>query len=380
MRVGLQTVHCSKNPGASLQAHALAKKISELGGDVEIINYCPIYFLDPMDPLKQRQWSLKEKLKAIINGHAQRERYRLFQNFNKKYLPRMTMRYNTPNDLETAELDYDVYICGSDQIWNPENVKHDTSFFFDYVTKNKAVLASYAASIGQDRLSMQDQEWIRKGIARFDNISIREKSGVDLACKLLHSGRIVQSIDPTLLFSGDYWRSVSQKPTENLPDHFILYYPIQNTDFSLDVIMRVKKETGLSCIALDGGIKKNPHASMQIRSYGPCEFLWLIDHADYIITNSFHGTVLSLLLKKQVIVYRHSTRNSRLESVLNLLDLNEIQISEIENLKKLNWKLVAEKENRIDKLLKEERRNAEEYLRSILEKKVDLSDNTKKSE
>lgn len=84
MRVGLQTVHCSKNPGASLQAHALAKKISELGGNVEIINYCPIYFLDPMDPLKQRQWSLKEKLKAIINGHAQRERYRLFQNFNKK--------------------------------------------------------------------------------------------------------------------------------------------------------------------------------------------------------------------------------------------------------------------------------------------------------
>ena len=57
MRVGLQTVHCSKNPGASLQAHALAKKISELGGNVEIINYCPIYFLDPMDPLKQRQWS-----------------------------------------------------------------------------------------------------------------------------------------------------------------------------------------------------------------------------------------------------------------------------------------------------------------------------------
>lgn len=107
----------------------IGKKISELGGNVEIINYCPIYFLDPMDPLKQRQWSLKEKLKAIINGHAQRERYRLFQNFNKKYLPRMTMRYNTPNDLETAELDYDVYICGSDQIWNPENVKHDIKFF-----------------------------------------------------------------------------------------------------------------------------------------------------------------------------------------------------------------------------------------------------------
>lgn len=380
MKVGLQTVHCSKNPGASLQAHALAKKISELGANVEIINYCPIYFLDPMDPMMRRYWSAKEKIKAIINGYAQKERYRLFQNFNQKYLPKMTARYDTPDDLKTAGMDYDVYICGSDQIWNPENVRHDTSFFFDYVSQDKAILASYAASIGQDCLSTEDQEWICNGIARFDNVSIREKAGVELACKLLGSDRIVQSIDPTLLYSGNYWRNMSQKPEKNLPDQFILYYPIQNTAFSFDVIAKVKKETGLPCIALDGGIKKNPHANTQIRAYGPCEFLWLIDHANYIITNSFHGTILSLLLQKKVIAYRHSTRNSRLESILSLLNLNEIQISEIEDLKKLNWELIAEKENRIDELLKEERRRAEEYLQFVLEKKVSLGDNIKKSE
>ncbi len=372
MKVGLLTVHCSKNPGASLQAHALAKKISELGGDVEVINYCPQFFLDPMDPMKRKSWSAKEKLKAVLIGRAQLKRYKLFQNFNRNYLPGISARYDTPDDLKVARMDYDVYICGSDQIWNPENVNNDTSFFFDYVPQNKAVLASYAASIGQDNLSVQDQEWIRKGIERFDHISIRDKMGVTLARKLLNSDRIVQSIDPTLLFTGDYWRSMAQKPDENLPAKYILYYPIQNTAFSYEVIEQMKKETGLRCIALDGGVKKNPHADMQLRSYGPCEFLWLIDHADYIITNSFHGTVLSLLLNKRVISYRHSTRNSRLESILSLLNLNEIQISDLEDLKEMDWNLITRKENMIDEFLKEERRSAEDYLRSVLERKTEV--------
>lgn len=373
MKVGLLTVHCSKNPGASLQAHALAKKISELGGDVEIINYCPQFFLDPMDPMKRKSWSAKEKLKAVVIGRAQLKRYKLFQEFNQRYLPAISVRYDTPDDLKAAEMAFDVYLCGSDQIWNPENVSNDTSFFFDYVPQNKAVLASYAASIGQDNLSVRDQEWIRKGIERFDYISIREKSGVTLARKLLNSDRIVQSIDPTLLFPGDYWRGMTQEPDENLPEKYILYYPIQNTAFSYDVIEQLKKETGLRCIALDGGVKKNPHANMQIRSYGPCEFLWLIDHAEYVITNSFHGTVLSLLMNKRIISYRHSTRNSRIESILGLLNLNEIQINDLEDLKEIDWKRIARKEKMIDELLKEERRSAEDYLRSVLEQKVEVS-------
>lgn len=94
MKVGLLTVHCSKNPGASLQAHALAKKISELGGDVEIINYCPQFFLDPMDPMKRKSWSAKEKLKAVVIGRAQLKRYKLFQEFNQRYLPAISVRYD----------------------------------------------------------------------------------------------------------------------------------------------------------------------------------------------------------------------------------------------------------------------------------------------
>lgn len=371
MKAGLLTVHCSKNPGASLQAHALGKKISELGGDVEIINYCPVYFLDPMDPVKRKTWSAKEKIKAMIIGRAQRKRYSLFQEFNLKYLPEITLRYNTPEDLKAAQMDYDVYICGSDQIWNPGHVNHDTSFFFDFVPEGKSIRASYAASIGQDSLEVQDQEWIREGIAHLDAVSIREQGGVALARKLSNSGRIIQSIDPTLFYSGDYWRSMAQKPAQSLPDQYILYYPIQNTAFSFDVIGRIKKETGFPCIALDGGVKKNPNANVQVRAYGPCEFLWLIEHADYVITNSFHGTVLSLLLKKRVIVYRHSTRNSRLESVLSLLRLNELQITDMDDLEKINWQMIDAKEKRIDGLLQEERKNAELYLQSVLESRVE---------
>ena len=110
-----------------------------------------------------------------------------------------------------------VYICGSDQIWNPGHIHHDSTFFFDYVPKGKAVLASYAASIGQDCLSAEDQEWIRKGISHLDSVSIREKAGVELAKKVLPTIDIVQNIDPTLLYPGSYWRSLAQKPTMKVP-------------------------------------------------------------------------------------------------------------------------------------------------------------------
>lgn len=371
MKVGLLTVHCSKNPGASLQAHALSKKLAELGGEVEVINYCPLCFLDPMDPVKRKTWPVKERIKAAIIGRAQQKRYDLFQEFNRKYLPGVSPRYDTPEDLKAADRDYDIYICGSDQIWNPGHVQYDSSFFFDYVPEGKAVLASYAASIGQDSLSQEDQEWLRRGISHLDAVSIREKAGVELARELTRSDEIVQSIDPTLLYPGSYWRSLAQRPTEKLPERYILYYPIQNTGFSFDVIARMKKETGLPCVALDGGVKRNPNADTQIRAYGPCEFLWLLDHADYIITNSFHGTVLSLLLKKQVIVYRHSTRNSRLENILGLLNLKELQISNVEDVNKLDWKRIAEKEGRINELLGEERQRSEAYLRHVLAQRTE---------
>lgn len=371
MKVGLLTVHCSKNPGASLQAHALSKKLAELGGKVEVINYCPLCFLDPMDPVKRKTWPVKERIKAAIIGRAQQKRYDLFQEFNRKYLPGVSPRYDTPEDLKAADRDYDIYICGSDQIWNPGHVQYDSSFFFDYVPEGKAVLASYAASIGQDSLSQEDQEWLRRGISHLDAVSIREKAGVEQARELTRSEEIVQSIDPTLLYPGSYWRSLAQRPAEKLPERYILYYPIQNTGFSFDVIARMKKETGLPCVALDGGVKRNPNADIQIRAYGPCEFLWLLDHADYIITNSFHGTVLSLLLKKQVIVYRHSTRNSRLENILGLLNLKELQISNVEDVNKLDWKRIAEKEGRINELLGEERQRSEAYLRHVLAQRTE---------
>lgn len=370
MKVGLLTVHCSKNPGASLQAHALSKKITELGGTVEVINYCPVYFLDPMDPMKRKTWSMKERIKATVIGRTQQKRYELFQEFNRKYLPGLSKRYDSPADMKNAESSYDVYICGSDQIWNPGHIHHDSTFFFDYVPKGKAVLASYAASIGQDCLSAEDQEWIRKGISHLDSVSIREKAGVELAKKVLPTIDIVQNIDPTLLYPGSYWLSLAQKPTMKVPEHYILYYPIQNTQFSYEMIDQMKTETGLPCVALDGGLKKNPHADSQIRAYGPGEFLWLIDHADYIITNSFHGTVLSLLLMKQVVAYRHSSRNSRLENLLNLLNLKELQISALEEMKKLDWKQVAKKQRQINELLRQERAGAEVYLKSVLEKRV----------
>lgn len=365
MSVSLLTVHCSKNPGASLQAHALSKKLTQYTDDLTLIDYCPIYFLDPMDPRKRACRSGKDAVKELLIGRAMKERFRLFQEFQQEYLPRKTRRFDSPQELKEAHWDSTHYVCGSDQIWNPDNVKYDTSFFFDFLPSSGGKKIAYAASIGQDRLEGRGLDYLKNGISQMDHVSVRERSGLELA-QSLGFDRAQQHIDPTLLYPGSYWRTLGRAPERKLPEKYVLFYPIHSSDLSGKLIAAMKKRYGLPCVSIDGGVKKGKNVDIQIRAYGPREFLWLIDHAEHVITNSFHGLVLSLLLGKRVSVYRHMTRNSRLADVLAMLELSELQTDSVEAALALDWDEVDAKLAQVDARLRPERQRAEEYLAQAL--------------
>lgn len=364
---GLLTVHCSANPGASLQAHALAQKIADYADEVTIINYCPDYFLELMDPRKRKEWSLKQRAKALLVGAQLKNRYGLFQEFSRDYLPEHTQRFDTAQQMKAAKLEFSHYLCGSDQIWNPQNVNYDSSFFFDFVENSKAVKASYAASIGQKVLTPEGRDFLKKGIQQMDAVSIRENDGVQLV-----TGEFgipaQQHVDPTLLYPGSYWRAMERKPVRSIPQRYILYYPIHRGALSASILKELKRKHGLPVVAVDGGVKKSKYVDYQIRAYGPREFLWLLDHADYIVTNSFHGVVLSTLLEKRVIAYRHHTRNSRLSSVLELLQLPQIQVDSLQQALDMDWAQVARKQANVESLLATERARAEQYLKAVFQK------------
>lgn len=364
MKIGVLTVHCSCNPGASLQAHAVCKILSKLGYEPCIIDYRPQYFIDIVEKASRGVLTGRERLKMTALGHRLKKRYEKFCDFERLFYPSKTQVYQTQDDLLQNPPMFDAYLCGSDQIWNPQHIHYDESFFFSFLDGNKKPVISYAASIGQDELKQEDIQFLNKNISRLSSVSVREKSAATLIRSMGY--RCVQNIDPTLLFGADYWRSISVMPPKRIPDHYILYYPLQHNPLELLLIQAMKDKTGLPCVAVESALKKTKGVDVQIPYYSPKEYLWLIDHADYVVTNSFHGCLFSILFGKRVVPFRNQYRNSRLENLFSLLNMSGMQTESLDDFQKKDWEDYWSKETEAIEIIRSEQGCAIEYLRRAL--------------
>lgn len=366
--VGIITAHCSMNPGASLQAYALCKKISDLNCNPIIIDYRPLNFVDFVErseigaPLTK-----KERLKKLIVGKRLRMRYHLFQQFESEYYPEKTECYRNSLQINASPPILDAYLCGSDQIWNPKHILYDDTYFLSFAKKFPGVRFSYAASVGQDKIDEKEIDFLKNSIKNIDFISVREDTAVSLLHEEIGIEReIRQHIDPTLLYPAEYWRSIENAPATELPTQYILYYPLQDNPIANELIKEVKKQTGLPCIAVCSSLKKPFFVDKQISIYGPKEFLYLIDNAETILTNSYHGIIFSLLFGKNLVPYRNLVRNSRIESLFRILKLENMQVDSMNIFKQRNWADIWERAENIENILDFERFRSTEYLKEIL--------------
>ncbi len=323
--VGILTVHQSVNCGASLQAAALYRTVEELGHSPQIINYCPRYFMGYMDESnRDARRTPKGRIKSLLIGKRLVKTAHAFDDYAVCFYPNETKRFDTPDDLRTASLKYDFYLCGSDQIWNAAHVHFDSSWLFDFVRQDeRKKLVSYAASIGNDSPSAEEIAWITNGVWRFSSVGVREDSAVEL----LESYGVAayQCLDPTLLRTREEWKAQAMFPEQDLPEKYIFYYPMEANSLEMDLLDRMKKQLGLPCVALTDSFRKPPLADYQVTGFGPRQFLFLLDNAAAVFTNSFHGLAFSLIFRKPVVSYRHPTRNSRLESLLRSAGLSNFQ-------------------------------------------------------
>ena len=130
-RVGILTVHQSVNCGASLQAAALYRAVEDLGHSPQIINYCPRYFMSYMDESnRDARRTPKGRIKSLLIGKRLAKTANAFDEYADCFYPNKTKRLDTPDDLKMASLEYDFYLCGSDQIWNAGHVHFDSSWLF----------------------------------------------------------------------------------------------------------------------------------------------------------------------------------------------------------------------------------------------------------
>lgn len=307
MKISVITITDPINYGAIWQSFALYKYISNMGMDVKMINYNPKY------KKKSALFFFKEKMQLNLL----RKRIWRSNAFKRNNIIFTNTVYRDINDLKAEPPDSDIYIVGSDQVWNSEISNGlDPSFFLEFALKGKKI--SYASSIGKSNVSNEDLSNIKRYLTHFDAVSVREKS----AKKLLGGlglNRVEQVLDPVFLFEkSDYDNYL----IPFLRQKYLLIYGFDSNPKIDDVARLIAKEKGLSILEV-GGARKRHDSDEFLRNLSPEEFLGVIDGAEYIVTSSFHGTAFSIIFKKNFVSVLPTKRGTRVESILSLLGLED---------------------------------------------------------
>jgi Polysaccharide pyruvyl transferase. len=276
----------------------------------------------------------------------------------------------TDSNIGDSVKDIDIFICGSDQIWNPDWFK--SAFFLDFVPDNKKKIA-YAASLGRNILSIQEKALISPLINRLNYISVREESAKELLKDDVNK-EISIVLDPTLLLDKTYWNALSGEYEKN--GEYIFVYLLGNNPahrhFAENLAKKMKKR--IICLPYSDNKFNKGDAffnAKKIYSAGPIEFLQLIKNADYIITDSFHAVVFSIIFNKEFYVVNRSINNdihSMNSRIFDLLHQIKLENRIINNFNTSDFVLNEETidYNSINNYYNEKRSESIKYLRNTL--------------
>lgn len=284
-KVGILTFHDADNLGAVLQSYALSTVLEkECGVTAEIINYkCP--------KITSTKYATKSSgIKGLIKYSLMLIYYKIkrygFNSFRKKRL-NLSDGCNRQNIEEIAK-GYDLFIAGSDQVWNPECTDSDKTYLLDFV-RNRECKYSYAASLGNREFSQADTDWVN-GIKDFREISVREQSAARHLEKLGIDNVRIDS-DPVVLLSGDEWKKIMSKKL--VLQKYVLVYTVLPDVNVMNAAKDYAREHNCKLISNKKSIEFIFHNS-------PSDFLSWIYHAECVFTNSFHGTAFSVIFGKKL--------------------------------------------------------------------------------
>lgn len=318
MKAGVITFHSAHNFGASLQTWALQRVLKNNHIEAYVINYHPPIIDDLYNPLKGKEGISKKlaELKLHYNNPRSLKRYKNYTHFINTQFD-LLGDYTDYQELADASLELDAYIVGSDQVWNSEHIGgFDPAYFLDFAGPGKKKI-SYAASIGRDYLLPIYHDRIRNSLKSFTSISVREKSAVK-PVKALADRQVDIVLDPTLLLPKEDYEAIKTVPEIN--EKYIFVYMMEHSPEVIAFANRVSTATGLPIIQRrPGKLFKNEISSCYTSA--PGDFLGLIENAEYVITNSFHGTVFSIIYETPFVSMLHSNTGSRTVDLLSSLEL-----------------------------------------------------------
>lgn len=321
MKVLISTYHNEMNFGAALQSYALQRTLSAIGLESTLLsvnNKKKIVkngLKDKVKRLLNRLYNLKYK-KDIQNGRMR------FNEFFDSYHITST-KYNSLEELLKNPPEADVYLSGSDQVFNPINMRKD---FFLQFGKESVKRISYAASLGVKKIPEEKRGEFKKFIDDFDKISLRETMAVDEFKKVTGVDAEV-NIDPSFLVSEEHWQSLQDnKVADRLKKPYILVYVIYKPKWLSKRLYQLKQKTGREIVVVSYSGFSNIYYDQYIVDAGPREFLGLVANADMVISSSFHGNVFSAIYKKPFYAVVNPKAPDRIRSLLNLFGLSDREL------------------------------------------------------
>jgi hypothetical protein len=339
MTIGIMTFWWSDdNYGQLLQCYALQKYLRDAGHDAYLIRYDPRndYVKTPIrkrifkafNPVKLFNYVHYKVKQLVIYGKIEKTNdLRTFDSFRKKYIRQSEKIYYSYKELVEEPPEADVYISGSDQVWNPDFLKKNKNwikaYFLNFGDMGKKLIA-YAASFGKERLDNDFIGEITHLLKKFAYVSVREKSGLDLCRQCGVNAEWVP--DPTMLLSAADYRALypPMNQTDNESPYCLLYMLSNECDFSTKAIYDWAKRINIRVLYITGNLKDDSYE--KIYATIP-EWLYLIDKAEYVITNSFHCSVFSLLFQKRFGVIPLTGKlvgmNSRFDSLFEIFDITQ---------------------------------------------------------
>lgn len=355
MKIGILTFQWANNRnfGASMQSFACKSLINKVTGkdNGKIINYNPTNF------------NLVKRIFHFFTGLS-------FNEYNNKFLKISKEIYDSEN-LKKLNNEFDTFVVGSDQVWRTVWLKEKSlHYFFDFVNDDKKKIA-YAASFGVDYWEGDEKltEEIKPLIKRFDHISVREESGIDICKNTFGLDNAVCVLDPTLMISREDYQSILDdwQDKSHLKKKYIAHMLLDDTK-------ELKKESQNIADYLKADINYIKGKSFKILGkdiifYNKVsQWLTYLKDAELVITDSFHCTVFSLIFHKKFVVVANPVRGiARLETLLSKVGLEDRFFTDIKDVMKSG---ILDKEidyNEVDKKLETHRKYSMDFLKKALE-------------
>lgn len=305
MKASVITLHTVDNYGSAMQTYATKKVLDKFGYTVEFIDYWRKDNLPEYRAKQLLQSRILQKFKFLwgINKYSQRvatltlslilkNRKSVMQKFLEKHIQLTDCRYNSYDELKKNPPLADIYITGSDQVWNKIwNQGIDKAYFLDFAPAGKPRI-SFAASIGRNHLDEDEILETMKLLKKYDAISVREQSAVDLLSSMGIPSTLI--LDPTLMLKAEEWKKIAVKVEFDRP--YLLIYQL-NPNPQMDIYAKkIAQKKGWDVVRIGFGTADKKKSGICIMLPSVEKFLGLFFGASCVLTDSFHATAFSLNL------------------------------------------------------------------------------------